>query len=329
MKGFEEIIGHEKVIAHLQASLKGKTVSHAYILSGEDGSGKNMVASAFAKSLLCEAGYGNPCNICRSCLQFDSGSHPDLHYITHEKAGSIGVDEIRRQLVNDAAFRPYSSRYKVYIVDEAEKLTEAAQNALLKTIEEPPAYVVILLLTNNLSALLPTVQSRCLKLDLREVAQDRIRTYLTQHYQLPDYKARVIAAYSQGNIGRAKEMASSDEFEQMNDFVLGLMKRLDEMEVYEIVMAIRDMAKYRDNAIRLIDLMEVWYHDVLILKATNDLNQIVYSDEYRVLNRKAVSSSYTGLQEIIDALEKAKVRIRANVNFEITMELLVLVMKEN
>ncbi len=329
LRGFEDIIGHEELISHLQASLRAKTISHAYIFSGEDGSGKNMLAAAFAKTLLCEAGYGNPCNMCRSCLQFDNKNHPDLHYITHEKSGSIGVGEIREQLARDVSIRPYSSKYKIYIIDEAEKLTEAAQNALLKTIEEPPSYVVIMLLTNNDSLLLPTVHSRCMKLDLREIPAEKVKSYLMEQYSLPDYKAKVIAAYSQGNIGRAVEMASSDSFEQMNDFVLGLMKKLDEMEVYEIVMAIRDMSGYKENAIRLLDLMEVWYHDILILKATNDPNQIVYSDEYRTLSKKAVRSSYPGLQEVLKALEKAKVRLRANVNFEVAMELLILVMKEN
>ena len=329
MKGFSEIIGHEDIVEYLQNSLRNRKVSHAYIFNGEDGSGKNMLAGAFAKALECEAGYGDACNMCRSCMQFDSGSHPDIRYVSHEKPDIISVDEIREQVDRDVIIKPYSSKYKIYIIDEAEKLPERSQNALLKTIEEPPAYVVIMLLVNNAQALLPTVRSRCISLDLRAVDTDKICDYLMKELRLPDYQARLCAAYAQGNVGRAKAMASSDRFDALNTFVIDLLKRLGEMDVYEIVFAIQEMMTYKSDIYDMIDLMEVWYHDVLILKATNDTNHIVYRDEFRALNRKAVSSSYEGLENIMEALEKAKVRLRANVNFETAMELMLLTMKEN
>ena len=105
---------------------------------------EEYAGESFAKALVCEAGYGDSCNMCRACHQFDSGNHPDVKWITHEKANSIGVDEVREQINNDIVIKPYSSKYKVYIIDEAEKMTVQAQNALLKTIEEPPEYAVIL-----------------------------------------------------------------------------------------------------------------------------------------------------------------------------------------
>ena len=262
-------------------------------------------------------------------MQFDSGSHPDIRYVSHEKPDIISVDEIREQVDRDVIIKPYSSKYKIYIIDEAEKLPERSQNALLKTIEEPPAYVVIMLLVNNAQALLPTVRSRCISLDLRAVDTDKICDYLMKELRLPDYQARICAAYAQGNVGRAKAMASSDRFDALNTFVIDLLKRLGEMDVYEIVFAIQEMMTYKSDIYDMIDLMEVWYHDVLILKATNDTNHIVYRDEFRALNRKAVSSSYEGLENIMEALEKAKVRLRANVNFETAMELMLLTMKEN
>lgn len=329
MKGFGDILGHEEIREHLQNSLRNHTVSHAYIFSGEDGSGKSMLAGAFAKALECEAGYGDACNMCKSCLQFDTGNHPDIHYVTHDKPNSIGVDEVRSQIARDVIIKPYSSKYKIYIVDEAEKLTEEAQNALLKTIEEPPAYVVILLLTNNISALLPTVRSRCICLELKPVNQDKIRDYLIDRYKIPDYRASVCAAFSQGNVGRAIEAAQSEKFSDINEAVLRLLKNVDKMDVYDMIMAIRDLAGYKDNLYDILDLMEVWYHDVLMLKATNDANMIVYQDEYKYLNQKAIKSSYEGIENIIEAVEKAKVRLRANVNVDTTLELLLLTMKEN
>lgn len=156
--------------------------------------------------------------MCRACPQFDSGNHPDVKWVTHEKANSIGVDDVREQINNDIVIKPYSSKYKVYIIDEAEKMTVQAQNALLKTIEEPPEYAVILFLTNTLDVLLQTVRSRCIIMNLRSVDTKMIQQYLMQKYQLPDYQARVCAAYAQGNVGKAIMMATSEHFREMPGF---------------------------------------------------------------------------------------------------------------
>lgn len=329
MTGFKDIIGHEQIIEHFQNALKNRQVSHAYILNGENGSGKNMLAKAFAKALECEAGYGDACNMCRSCHQFDSGNHPDIKWLIHEKAASIGVDDVREQINKDIVIKPYSSRYKIYIIDEAEKMTTQAQNALLKTIEEPPVYAVLIFLTNTLDALLPTIRSRCIIMNLRGVDTKLIQQHLMHKYQIPDYQARVCAAYAQGNTGKAVLMATSEYFREMQEFILRLLKRIDDMEVYEIVRAIHDMTTYKVDIRDLLDLMMVWYRDVLILKATSDVNQVVFQDEYKYLQKKAVKSSYEGLNNIMEALEKAKVRLKANVNFDVTMEMLLLTIKEN
>ena len=122
-------------------------VGHAFILEGDSGEGWRKLAEEFAATVQCE--HRNFCGRCPSCQAYQSGNHPDIIQVTHEKKDSIGVDEIRAQLVDDMAIKPYSSPYKVYLVDEAEKLTVQAQNALLKTLEEPPVYGIILLLTTN------------------------------------------------------------------------------------------------------------------------------------------------------------------------------------
>lgn len=125
------------------------------------------------------------------CLQTGtSGNHPDLIYVTHEKPASIGVDDIREQINDTIQVRPYSSYYKIYIVDEAEKMTVQAQNALLKTIEEPPAYAVILLLTTNQDAFLPTILSRCVQLKLKPLKDSVVKEYLIQ--SLGEMRARLI-----------------------------------------------------------------------------------------------------------------------------------------
>ena len=138
---------------------------------------------------------------CHSCKQAINRNQPDILYLQHEKPNTISVDDIRSQINNDIVVKPYSSPYKVYIVDEAEKMNAQAQNALLKTIEEPPAYAVILLLTNNAETFLPTILSRCVRLDIKVVADNKIKKYLMEKYEIPDYKAEVCVAFAQGNVG--------------------------------------------------------------------------------------------------------------------------------
>ena len=174
MAGFKDIIGHEMIKDHFQKAIEYHKVSHAYILSGEQGMGRKMLAKAFAMTLLCEKSDKEPCMECHSCKQILSGNHPDVIWVTHEKLNSIGVDDIREQINDTIQIKPYSSAYKIYLIDEAEKMTVQAQNALLKTIEEPPAYAIIILMTTNEETFLPTILSRCIKLKLKPLKDQTI-----------------------------------------------------------------------------------------------------------------------------------------------------------
>ncbi len=328
MLDYHKVIGHKNIIDHLKKAVANKKVSQAYIFTGEDGSGKRMIAEIFAKTLLCEAHGEEPCNKCKSCLQVEGGNQPDLIYITHEKA-SIGVDEIRIQLNNDILIKPYSSPYKIYIIDEAEKMTEQAQNALLKTIEEPPAYAIILLLTTSLGKLLPTIQSRCVNLELRVVPEKDIKEYLMEKQQIPDYLAEISAAFSRGNVGRAIKYASSEDFIQSKDAIVHVLRHIDEMELYEIMDALKEFSAHKLEIEDYIDLMLLWYRDVLLFKATNDPNCLLYKSEVRYITKQASKSDYEGIEAVIKAMDKAKIRLKANVNFEVAIELMLLSIKEN
>ena len=329
MTGFGDIIGHEQIIEHFKSALKNHQVSHAYILNGENGSGKSMLARAFAKALVCEAGYGDSCNMCRACHQFDSGNHPDVKWITHEKANSIGVDDVREQINNDIVIKPYSSKYKVYIIDEAEKMTVQAQNALLKTIEEPPAYAVIMLLTTNADSFLQTIRSRCITLNMKSVKDEVIKAYLMNEKHIPDYQADISAAFAQGIVGKAVKLASSDEFNELKESALSLIKRLDDIDLYELGAAVKQIAEYKLKVQDYFDLIMVWYRDVLYMKATNDVNGLIFKDEVYDIKKQAAKHSYQGIEAILEALEKAKIRINANVNFDLVIELLLMTIKEN
>ncbi len=329
MPGFSDVLGHEQTIAHMKSAIEANKVSHAYLLAGEKGSGKKMLAGIFARTLQCEAHGAEPCGKCHSCIQAESGNQPDIIYVTHEKPGSISVDDIRGQVNGDIQIKPYSSPYKIYIIDEAEKLTQQAQNALLKTIEEPPAYAIIMLLTANEGMLLPTIKSRCVTLTMKPVPLPLIRQYLMEELQIPDYRADICAAFSQGNVGKANRLALSDSFGEMLEHALHMVKYISEMEPSDLVEDLKKINTYKMDIQDYLDLLTVWYRDVLMFKATCDANNLVFSNELNSIRDKAKDSSYEGLECIIKALEKAKVRLNANVNFDMAMELLLLTMKEN
>ncbi len=329
MARFQDIVGQEQIKEHLQNGLRTKKISHAYIINGEKASGKEFIAKIFAMALQCEKGGDEPCHECHSCKQALSGNQPDIIYVSHEKPNTIGVDDIRAQLNNDVVIKPYSSPYKVYIINEAEKMTVQAQNAILKTLEEPPEYAVIFLLTTNVNSLLQTILSRCVVLNMKPASDQLIKKYLMEEMQIPDYKAEVCVAFARGNVGKARLLASSEDFDNVKAEALSLLKYIHDMELQEIVAAIKKITEYKLEINDYLDICAIWYRDVLLFKATNDVNHLVFREEIQALRKVADRSSYEGIENVIEALEKAKTRLNANVNFDLTMELLMLEIKEN
>lgn len=329
MLKFGDILGHEQIKEHFQKAIESHKVSHAYILTGEAGMGRKSLANAFALTLLCEKGKSEPCMECHACKQVLSGNHPDLIYVTHEKPASIGVDDIREQINDTVMVRPYSSYYKVYIVDEAEKMTQQAQNALLKTIEEPPSYAIIILLTTNQEAFLPTILSRCVQLKLKPLKDFVVKSYLVGSMNIPEADADVYAAFARGNLGKAISIASSDDFKAMRGEILNLLKRIKEMDISELLEAIQKMKEDHLDINECLDFMQLWYRDVLLYKVTKDINLLIFKDEYRTINEISKNSGYDGMERILESIDKTRVRLDANVNMELALELMLLVMKEN
>ena len=328
MGSFKDVVGHKDIIKYIGNAIREDQVSHAYIMNGARGSGKKLLATLFATTLLCEKGGPDPCNECHSCRQAESGNHPDIIRVTHEKPNSISVDDIREQINNTIMIKPYQGPYKIYIIDHADIMTPQAQNALLKTIEEPPKYAVIMLLTENAETLLPTITSRCVMLKLRYIKDTLIKKYLMETMEIPDYKAEICTAFAQGNMGRAIMLANSEHFNEIRDEAIQLLKYIHEMELSEIVQAVSRITKYKLEITDYLDIIMIWYRDILLYKATKDIDKVVFKDQINYIKEQAQKSSYEGIQLILESLEKAKARLKANVNFDLVMELLFLTIKE-
>ncbi len=329
MVSFKNVVGHKDVTKYISNAVSENRVSHAYIINGERGSGKKMLANLFAMTLLCEKQEPDPCNECHSCRQAESGNHPDIIRIIHEKPNTISVDDIREQVNNTINVKPYQGPYKIYIIPEADKMTPQAQNALLKTIEEPPHYAVIFLLTENAELLLPTINSRCVMLKLRNIKDTLIKKYLMEKMEVPDYKADVCTAFARGNVGRAIMLANSEHFNEIREEAVQLLKYIQEMEISEIVNAVNHITAYKLEISDYLDIIMIWFRDVLLYKATKEIDKVVFKDQIQYIKERAKRSSYEGIEIIIESLDKAKARLKANVNFELVMELLFLTIKEN
>ena len=329
MAGFGDIIGQERAKEHLKKAVRTGRISHAYIISGEKGMGKRMLADAFAMTLLCERDGDAPCGECHSCRQFLAGSHPDVILVTHQKPNTISVDEIREQVSGTVDIRPFSSEKKIYLIEEAEKMTVQAQNALLKTLEEPPAYAVFLLLSANADSFLPTVLSRCVNLPLRPLTDQQVTDMLEARLGLPEKRAEVFAAFSRGNPGKALACAESEDFEKLSEGLLNILTNIKEMDIAMILDAIKALADKPAELNECLDFMELWYRDVLMYKVTMDPNGLTFKGEFPAIRKVVERSSYEGLEKILSAIQKARARLQANVNREIALELMLLVMKEN
>lgn len=328
MAFYRDIIGQEALKEHLVNATALNKVSHAYIINGEKESGKELIARVFSMALQCETKADEPCQVCKSCKQALHDNHPDIRFVTHEKPNIISVDEIREQINRDVEIKPYQGPKKIYIVPDAEKMTVQAQNALLKTLEEPPAYVVILLLATSIDGLLPTILSRCVTLTIKPLSDSVIKDYLMKTVHVPDYKAQVCAAFARGNLGKAILLATNEEFDEMKNEVLHVIKTVKDMELNQMVSAVKHINEYQLDVTDYLDILLVWYRDVLLFKATQDVNQLIFQEDIQTIRNDADHYSYEGLGEIVAAIETACNRIKANVNQDLAIELLFMILKE-
>ena len=331
MNTFDSVIHQPKIVAHFRTVLESGRVPHAYILQGERFSGKEYVARTFAAALLCSGKEGEkPCGLCHSCIQFASGNHPDFITVRHEKPGVISVQEIREQVVDTLEIAPYQSDRKVYMISESELMRPEAQNALLKSFEEPPAYAVIMLLTTDAEALLKTLRSRAVLLTMQPVPESEVRRYLMEEVKAPPERIEACVAFARGNVGKAKLLASNEEYEHLMDDALGLLHEIKELDASQISARVRAVSDAYKLGIRdYFDILSIWFRDVLYFKAANDPNGLVLKEELTGIRKMASESTYEGIEKVLDALSRAGKRIQANVNFDLAMELLLMTIREN
>lgn len=329
MYTFEDIIGNSQLIENLQCSISNNRLSHAYIIDGAYGCGKKLLANTMAKTLLCENSNQNPCCSCKSCITFDSGNNPDIVYVKSSKSKSIGVDDIRQQIVNIVGIKPYRYDYKIFIVENADTMTVQAQNAILKTIEEPPPYAVFFMISTNFSSFLPTILSRCVLIKLKPIAENEVQNYILNNFDIDKSIAKVYSVFSQGSIGKAKSIVQSDVFLNTRNRIIQFMVDLKNRDIVEIFEMAKEFEVYKENIDDILDICILWYRDIIIFKTEKCLQYTVQSDKTELISVQASILNHESIFEIIEIIENTKYKLRLNANFLLAIEIMLLKIKEN
>jgi len=217
VRNLEEILNQDPAVNLLKSALKKNRIAHAYLFTGPSGVGKKTTAKAFIYHLFCHINNDAPCGECLSCKKLDKEIHPDVIRISPEKR-DIRIDTVR-EIERFIRFRPLEAAYKVIIIQQAEKLNPEAGNALLKSLEEPPSYVIFILITENPTQLLPTILSRSQIVKFRPLSEKTIKDFLIKYAQYDEVMAQTLAELSLGSLGRALEIAEKGLLEELNAFV--------------------------------------------------------------------------------------------------------------
>lgn len=325
MYTFEEIRGNTPLVEQLRRSAASGRSSHAYLFLGGAGAGKRLIANTFAKALQCK-GEKRPCDSCKSCHAFNHGNHPDVIYFQPLKNGkTYTIEDVREQLLETVDLKPFQYEKKIYIIEKADTLNIQSQNALLKTLEEPPAHAVFLLLAERAEAFLPTILSRVVVMKIRPLSAETIADYLMQAGHLAE-ESHILSAYAQGRIGQALELVEDEGFREMRQDILGKLEALPSMSEGEAYLLAKDLEGYK-NDLRFLDIMELWYRDLLTAKSLREEGYLIQRDKKDAIFRAAKEPAAL-LAKKAAAVRTARMRLAQNANFRLTMEVMLMDLKE-
>lgn len=291
---FNKIIGNEEIQNLLKQAIKNNRTSHSYLFVGTEGIGKKQIAKEFAKALLC-LNNDKYCNTCKSCIEFDDNNNPDF-VILEPDENSIKIEQIR-EIQRKVVEKPIISNQKVYIIDNSDKMTTEAQNCLLKTLEEPPKYITIILIGTNENAFLSTIKSRCTILRFKDIPQHKIEEYLgTQQIYFKD--KRILKACG-GSIGKALEIKDrQEEYESIHEFIENLAQE---------------------------NIIDIFQKTQILFNSKEKIQDILQYINILLLEMAKENYKYS---ECIEIVEDTKKRLQSNANYDMTIDNMLLKMKE-
>ncbi|MBM4405004.1 MAG: DNA polymerase III subunit delta' [Chloroflexi bacterium] len=320
------VIGHERVVLALAQSVKDGKLAHAYLFTGPQGIGKMTLAMQLACALNCLAD-GKPCGACAQCKRILDGKHADVQVVGlggdgEETQKEISIKQVEA-LQEMASLAPFEGAHRVFIIENAELLNVNAANRLLKTLEEPPAQVCILLLSREPAKLLPTIVSRCRVYDLRSVPEQAITDALMKLHGTDKERARELARLSEGRIGWALAAAQNPAVEETRrDLVDEAVELIESGYVERLQLAGRmaqDFSRRREESYEALALLRRLWRDALLLKGGSP-QAVVNADRRDMLERMTGSLTLAELAGAIRETESAIARLQLNANPRLTLE---------
>lgn len=307
---FGDIKLQDRAIQFLSSSIENKRISHSLLFFGPEGVGKKFTAMMLAKALNCETkGPLDCCDRCLSCEKIDGFCHPDVNWIEPEGAGNkIRIERIRG-LRKNIALKPFEGRVKFFIIERSHLLNDEAANCILKTLEEPPKASIIILITDDLNKIFPTIRSRCQWVLFSSARPERLKEVLIKGYNLTDKDAHFLSHFSEGKIGKAIAMKKTGGLDWKNKILDSFSK--------EAIIFKEDPFFFnntREEILNQMDIITSWYRDIFILKNGGDSSLLINIDRTADLRLKADSLSKERIRDILDETLKTRTYIERNVN---------------
>ena len=320
---FDKVIGHSHNIEILDNMIKSGDINHALLFMGISGIGKKYTALSFAKTLLCNE--ENSCGNCPSCNLFEARTHPDFFLIKPEDG--VIKKKVIEELNENASIKPYESKYKIYMIDGFEKVTKEGQNAFLKTLENPPSYLKIILMSSNKSLILPTILSRCQELKFNSLDKLTIVEYLHKNYDISVEKANFAAEFSNGSIGTAIKLISSEEFNEMRNKSIDVLDRVIKGDLSAVLSNTEFFENNKGNIDQIFDLYLLWARDIYLYKLTEDPTIIINKDKLHLIKTESFLTM-DAVDNIINSVMEASKNIHDNLNYMLNIEMLFISIRE-
>jgi DNA polymerase-3 subunit delta' len=315
------VIGHEWATDLLAQAIRSGRPTHAYLITGPSQVGKTTLARAFAQALVCEAGRGAPCGECRTCQRVAQGRYPDVQIIAAER-NAVQIDQVRA-LQTDAAVAPLEGRRKVFIIQEIERATLPAANALLKTLEEPPPQVILLLTATRRDQVLPTVLSRCQLVGLRPLPQEQVQAALHERWHVDEERAALLARLSGGRLGWAVTAHTDPDLWQARaKYLDDLLALTAEGHLGRLAYA-ETLSRAGAEVETALGLWATWWRDVLLVQHALGDDVLNLDRKTQLLQQASLFRAEQTEKALRDVAQTAR-QIKANVNARLALDVLLL-----